>query len=145
MCFSLIQSGPFLSLPPSLHLDCRSSNPSAYKLDPLPLQIITTISKQPHNSILKPIHHPQSIIHTQSLLKLTWAFEHTSHIRSNRWSHSSSDHLHWESRSMAPILIRGWSFCLAYMLCLFHFVNVFMFVNVLCITKFIIYTCSFVR
>ena len=98
MCFSLIQSGPFLSLPPSCHPDRRSSNPSAYKLNPLPslfntIHFSTLIMPLCHPNpswvkLLLPycppfitsfyIHHPQSMKHVLNY----WA--HISHIQSNR-------------------------------------------------------------
>ena len=54
MCFSLIQSEPFLSLPPSFHPDRRSSNPSAYKLNPLP-SLFHTIH---FSTLIMPLCHP---------------------------------------------------------------------------------------
>ena len=91
MCFSLILSGPFLSLPPSCHLDRWSSNPSAYKLDPLPLQIITIIQRKAIMPNWEPksyqfaikIHHlfPNLII--SSPLKPSWSYLEHTYTKSN--------------------------------------------------------------
>ena len=101
MCFSLIQSGPSLSIPPSLHLDRRSSKPLANKSNPLPLKIITIIQsniimplwnhKPSKSKAIMPnwepksyqfaiiIHHPHpnpKSISIEAILKLSWAHIH---------------------------------------------------------------------
>ena len=95
MCFSLSQSEPSLSLPPSWHLDRRSSKSLAYKWNPLPSLFITIIQSKAIMPNWEPksyqfaiiIHHPYPNFITQSPLKPSWShLEHTSHIRSNRRS-----------------------------------------------------------